>query len=121
GMGRSPEQFSVINTLPAMRTIGRKMGYSGDKLDANPGFELDDPRMKALFVDFAHKAVPLMKNAPVPLCAWSVDEPRETPNPWNRTLVHTNRINDWLHEGGVFPVKVTPMGDTQGGKDYTPL
>jgi hypothetical protein len=121
GMGRSPEQFSILYTLSSLRSIGRKMGYSGDKLDANPGFETTDPHFKALSLDFAKKAAPLLKQCPIPVLAWSVDEPRETPNPWNRTLLHTNMINDWLHEGGIFPVKVTPMGDTQGGKDYTPL
>ena len=48
------------------------------------------------------------------------DEPREAPNPWNRNLADSIAYGDLMHEAGVTSF-ITPMGDTESGKDYTVL
>jgi len=47
-------------------------------------------------------------------------EPREVPNPWNRNLADTMTYGRWMQEVGL-PCFITPMGDVQSGRDYTPL
>ena len=48
------------------------------------------------------------------------DEPREHPNPWNRNLADSITYADLMHEAGVTSF-ITPMSDTESGKDYTVL
>jgi hypothetical protein len=121
GMGRHPLQYQMANSLGAARTIGRRHLGLGAKIDQQPGIEMENPRQKPLFIDFAKKFAAFIKQTGVPTAVEIVDEPREVPNPWNRNLVHTNLYGDWLKEGGIFPTFVTPMGDKQSGKDYTSL
>lgn len=118
GMGRHPLQHQMANSLGGARAIARRLGQ---KVDQNPGCEFSHPQFKDHYLDYARKYAALLKQQGLPIAVEIVDEPREVPNPWNRNLEHTNLYGDWLHEGGVAPTFVTPMGDSQSGKDYTSL
>jgi hypothetical protein len=56
----------------------------------------------------------------LPLAMEVVDEPREVPNPWNRTRDDTIRYAEWVKELG-FTGFVTFTADSNNGKDYTPI
>jgi len=118
GMGRHPAQLMMGNSLGGARAIARQLRIP---VDQDPGCEMKNPRMKPLYVDFAKKYAAFIKERGLPTAVEIVDEPREVPNPWNRNLEHTNLYGDWLHEAGVTNTFVTPMGDSQSGKDYTSL
>jgi len=45
GFGKAPDQYGIAGALGQLRVIGRRLGH---KLDANPGCEMDDPKMKSL-------------------------------------------------------------------------
>ena len=120
GMGKHPMQFMMGDALSPARQIGKRLGL-GAEVDRNPGSEMAHPRMKACFQDFAKKYMAFIRQQGLPVAVQIVDEPREVPNPWNRNLAHTCKYGDWLSEAGVSPTFVTPMGDSQSGKDYTPL
>jgi hypothetical protein len=57
----------------------------------------------------------------MPYMVWSVDEPREVPNAWNRTVKDTVTYLDWMGEAGITTRMVTPMVDAGGGVDNTVL
>ncbi|MGD0094610.1 MAG: hypothetical protein ABSE73_32265, partial [Planctomycetota bacterium] len=118
GMGRHPLQYQMSTSLGAGRTIARRLGVN---VDHDPGCEMRHPQYKPLYLDFAKKFAAVLKDCGLPVAVEIVDEPREVPNPWNRNLEHTNLYGDWLREAGVAPTFVTPMGDSQSGKDYTSL
>jgi len=90
-------------------------------VDQDPGSEFKNPRLKPLCLDFYKQYAAFIEKQGFPIAVEIVDEPREIPNPWNRNLEHTNLYGDWLHEAGVKNTFVTPMGDSQSGKDYTSL
>jgi hypothetical protein len=121
GMGRHPLQMSQASSLGMGRAIGRTRLGLGARVDQRPGCEGQDPRFRGMFVASARTYAAFLKTCGLPMCTQSVDEPRETPNPWNRNLDDTNLYGDMLREAGVPNSMVTPMGDSNGGKDYTSL
>jgi len=121
GMGRHPMQMSMSGTLGMGRSIARsQLGY-GPRVDRNPGSEFQSPQFKGLFMAGARKFNVFLKTCGLPMAIQTVDEPREVPNPWNRNLEETNKYGDYLREAGIPYSFVTPMGDNNGGKDYTSL
>lgn len=118
GMGRHPAQLMMANSLGGARAIARHLRV---QVDQDPGSEFKHPRLKPLFLDYAKQYAAFLEKQNFPIAVEIVDEPREVPNPWNRNLEHTNLYGDWLHEAGVKNTFVTPMGDSQSGKDYTSL
>jgi hypothetical protein len=121
GMGRHPLQMQMGTSLGCARAIARTgLGLSG-KVDSNPGCEFDHPKLKPLYINAMRKFAGFIKEQGLPVAVEIVDEPREVPNPWNRNLAHTCLYGDWLKEAGITHTFVTPMGDVQGGKDYTAL
>jgi hypothetical protein len=121
GFGRNPQQMIQICALEMARAIGRRdLGLSG-KIDQQPGCELELPEFKARFIASAKRLAVFIKEIGLPLAVQSADEPRETPNPWNRNLADTNRYGDYLKEVGIQNTYVTPMSDAQSGKDYLSL
>ncbi len=120
GMGRHEDQRMMGNTLGMARAIARKLGLS-PAVDQNPGIEFTKPELKGYYQDAIRQYEAFARKMGLPLAVEVVDEPRETPNPWNRNLEHTCRYADWIHEASGLKTFVTPMGDTQSGKDYTPL
>jgi len=121
GMGVHPLQYQMTTTLGGARQIGRRFLGLGRTIDDEPGVEMSNPQLKPLFIDYCRKFVDFVKQQDIPVAYEIIDEPREVPNPWNRNLVHTNMYADWQKEGGITTGFVTPMGDTQSGKDYTSL
>ena len=119
GMGRHPLQMSLSSSLGMGRAIGRK--HLDTRVDRNPGCELELPQFKAEFITGARKYAEFLKQCGLPVAVQSVDEPRDTPNPWNRNLEQTDLYADYLREAGVGNILVTPMGDTNSGRDYTAL
>ncbi|MBM4032060.1 MAG: hypothetical protein FJ291_09780 [Planctomycetes bacterium] len=120
GMGRHEDQRMMGNTLGMARSIARKLGLS-PAVDQNPGIEFTKPELKGYYQDAIRQYEAFAKKMGLPLAVEVVDEPREMPNPWNRNLEQTCRYADWIHEASGLKTFVTPMGDTQSGKDYTPL
>ncbi|HEY3320407.1 MAG TPA: hypothetical protein VGP72_08070 [Planctomycetota bacterium] len=118
GMGRVPEQYSMGNSLGMARAIARRLGA---KVDQNPGCEMQRPELKAYYQDAIRQYRAFIESTGVPVAVEVVDEPREVPNPWNRNLEHTCTYADWIHDVGGLKIFATPMGDSQGGKDYTSL
>ena len=121
GMGRNPRQMSQVSALGMARALGRERLGLGPRIDRTPGCEMERPEFHDLFLASARSFEEFLKQCGLPMAVQSVDEPRETPNPWNRNLEQTNTYADWLHEAGIRNVFVTPMGDYNSGKDYTPL
>ncbi|HYF51548.1 MAG TPA: hypothetical protein VEJ63_19195 [Planctomycetota bacterium] len=121
GFGVHPQQQQMTTTLGGARQIGRRFLGLGRKIDDEPGIEISNPQLKPLFIDYCRQFVEFVKQQDIPVAYEIIDEPREVPNPWNRNLVHTNLYADWQKEGGITTGFVTPMGDTQSGKDYTSL
>jgi hypothetical protein len=121
GMGRNPLQFSHVSALGMGRQLGRIRLGLGATIDQKPGIELDNQSFKGMFIASARKYADFLKQSGFPVAVQTVDEPREMPNPWNRNLAQTCLYGDFLKEAGVSPTWVTPMGDVNGGKDYTSL
>jgi hypothetical protein len=62
------------------------------------------------------------KERGVRILFWPVDEPREQAlNPWNRNLADTLRTLKLYREVPGVRTTLTPMGDENGGVDYTPM
>jgi hypothetical protein len=121
GFGRDPGQLQMTKSLGAARRIAAAHLGLGARVDQRPGCEQDDPRLKPLWQDYLRQYAAFAKGAGLPMAVEIVDEPREVPNPWNRTLEQTNRYADWMREAGLATGFVTPMGDRNDGKDYTSL
>jgi hypothetical protein len=122
GMGRHPEQTLMATSLGVGRAIGRRLpGSIGAKVDQNPGIELRQPGFRELFINAMTQYQAFIEKTGMPVAMEIVDEPREVPNPWNRNLADTINYGDMLHQVKGIRTFVTPMGDTQSGKDYTSL
>jgi len=121
GMGRNPKQLSLSSTLGMGRALARQRLGLGARVDRQPGSEFDHPEFKKLFLASARRYAAFLSESGCPTAVQTVDEPRETPNPWNRNLLQTDLYADLLKEAGISNTMVTAMGDTQSGKDYTPL
>ena len=121
GMGRLPEQQQMGTSLGMARAIARRMGMS-PAVDQNPGIEFTrEPELKKYYLDAVRQYEQFIRETGMPVAVEVVDEPREVPNPWNRNLEHTIKYADWIHEASGLKTFVTPMGDTQSGKDYTSM
>ncbi|MBI3830691.1 MAG: hypothetical protein HY291_14310 [Planctomycetes bacterium] len=121
GMGRRPEQMQMGGTLGFARKIARTFLGMGAEVDHNPGSEFGKPELKGLYQDAIKQYKAFIDKMGLPVAVETVDEPREVPNPWNRNAEQTNTYSDWIHEAAGLKTFVTPMGDSQGGKDYTTL
>ena len=125
GLARHPAQTLMTTQLGIARAIGRRLlpsrGPSGSPVDSNPGVEMTHPKFKALHLDALRQWREYLDGLKLPYAVEIVDEPREVCNPWNRNLPHTNAYGDWMAKAGIKTRFVTPMGDTNGGKDYTSL
>lgn len=127
GLGRQADQQIMTSQLGMARRIARDMyldidekKYGSDYVDRNHGVEFKLPAFGSAYLKvMAHYKAWLDKTG-MPVAMEVVDEPRENPNPWNRTRDETLRYADWLKEIG-FKTFVTLMGDTNCGKDYTPI
>lgn len=119
GMGRTPEQMQMGQSLGMARQIARLLGLR-PAVDHNPGIEFTKPELKGYYQDALRQYKAFIESTGLPVAVETVDEPREVPNPWNRNLEHTNTYGDWMEEVGLNSF-VTPMGDMQSGKDYTTL
>jgi hypothetical protein len=120
GMGKNPEQAMMGAALPMARAIGRRLTEGGAKVDQQPGIELRQPGFKDYFLDACRQYRDFIDKSGVAVAVEIVDEPRETPNPWNRNLADAITYGDYLKEAGLRSF-ITPMGDSNSGKDYTSL
>jgi len=124
GLGKNPDQVMLASyQLGIARTIARKV-MPWDKenqktapVDAKPGCELAYTDFKPLWADAMKKYSDFLATTGMPYMVWSVDEPREVPNAWNRTVKDTSTYLDWMGEIGIKNRMVTPMADTGGGVD----
>jgi len=122
GFFTHPKHVLVTSQLGSARAIARKLpAIRGPVVDQQPGIELRQPEFKKCYMNMIRQYEKFLDDAGVPYAMEIVDEPRETPNPWNRNLEDTCRYGDWMAEAGVTNRFVTPMGDGSGGKDYTKL
>jgi hypothetical protein len=121
GFGRESHQLQMSSSLGVARRIASAYLGLGARVNQQPGCEMEDHRLKPLYEDYLRQYTALIRRFGMPVGIEIVDEPREVPNPWNRSLAHTNTYADWMHEAGVTTGFVTAMGDTGDGKDYTTL
>ncbi|MBY0227927.1 MAG: hypothetical protein K2W96_01470 [Gemmataceae bacterium] len=119
GFGAHPKQYQMGTTLGLGRAIGRRMGL-GAKVDQEPGVELRQPGFRALHLDALRQYKAFLDKQRLPVAVEIVDEPREVPNPWNRNLADTISYARLAKEAGLTGF-VTPMGDSNAGKDYSVL
>ena len=122
GMGRNPKQYLMGDALSVGRGVGHRLiGEDGGlKIDRNPGLELRQPGFGAYFVNAMLQEHDFIRRIGMPVALQVADEPREAPNPWNRNLADSIVYGDLMREAGVTSF-ITPMGDTESGKDYTVL
>ena len=122
GMGRHPKQYLMGEALDVGRGIGHRLiGEDGGlKIDRNPGLELRQPGFAEYFVNAMRQERDFIRRVGMPVALEVSDEPREAPNPWNRNLADSIAYGDLMREAGVVSF-ITPMGDTESGKDYTAL
>ena len=121
-MGRHPKQYLMGEALGVGRGIGHRLiGEDGGlKIDRNPGLELRQPVFRDYFVNAMRQERDFIRRIGMPVALEVSDEPRENPNPWNRNLADSIAYGDLMREAGVVSF-ITPMGDTESGKDYTVL
>lgn len=121
GFGRHPKQYLMGNTLGIGRAIGRRLpGSLGATVDRNPGIELRQPEFRGYFLNALGQYREWIEKKGLPVAVEVVDEPREVPNPWNRNLADTRAHVKLVREAGLVGF-VTPMADTNSGKDYIVL
>ncbi len=122
GMGQNPKQY----LMGRVQGIGRGIGHlligqdGGLMIDRDPGLELRQPGFRNLFLNAMRQERDYIQKSGLPVALEVTDEPRENPNPWNRNLADSITYADMMHEAGVTSF-ITPMGDKEGGKDYTIL
>jgi hypothetical protein len=122
GMGRRPEQLSMAASLSVARGVGRWLPeMSGIKIDQNPGLELRQPDFQRYYLNAMQQYGDFIRKSGLPIAMEIVDEPRETPNPWNRNLADTITYGDLLHQVPGLRTFVDPIADVGDGKDYTAL
>ena len=126
GFISSPEQVVIAEHLGIARNISRRLQPAGPgdpacPVDLNPGVEFTHPKFKSCWMSAFTQFKAFLDKLGYRHVMYTVDEPREVPNPWNRNLADTCRYGDWLGEVGFTGRFVSPMGDTQSGLDYTEL
>jgi len=120
-MGRNPKQYLMSSTLNLGRGVGRQlMNLDGSAIDRDPGIELRQPGFGALYSDALRQYRDWIDKNGLPVAVEIVDEPREVPNPWNRNLADTITYAKYVHDARLTSF-LTPMADSQDGKDYTIL
>jgi hypothetical protein len=119
GMGHAGQTQLGVYALGMARQIARLLGLR-PAVDLNPGCEFSKPELKGYYQDAVRQYKAFMDKVGLPYVVYTVDEPREVPNAWNRNLEHTNKYGDWAKECGVTTF-VDPMSDGQAGLDYTTL
>ncbi|MBS0263529.1 MAG: hypothetical protein JSS02_16430 [Planctomycetes bacterium] len=120
GFGRHPRQYQMGTTLGMGRAIGRRLGDLGAAVDRNPGVELKQAGFREHHLDALRQYRAFLEQQKLPVAVEVVDEPREVPNPWNRNLADTLAYAAMVREAGLTGF-VTPMSDTNSGKDYSIL
>jgi len=122
GMGRDPKQYLMGEALSVGRGVGHRLiGEDGGlKIDRNPGLELRQPGFREYFINAMRQNKEFIRRTGLPVALEAADEPREAPNPWNRNLADSIAYGDLMRAAGVTSF-ITPMGDTESGKDYTVL
>lgn len=121
GFGRHPKQYQMGGTLGLARGIGRRLpGSPGPAVDRNPGLELQQPEFRRYFLNGLGQYRDWIRKTGLPVAVEVVDEPRESPNPWNRNLADTLTHIQLVKEAGLLGF-VTPMADVNSGKDYSVL
>ena len=118
GLLSNAKQPGMVSTLGFGRSIGSLMA-AGKPLGI--GEELKLPGFESAFVSANMQLVEWAERAQVPLVNWVVDEPRETPNPWNRNLADTVAYLKLAGQVKGNVRMITPMGDSSAGKDYMPM
>lgn len=118
GFGKNPAQMQMTSQLGQARNVARRMGL---KVDQNPGVEFSDPKFKAAYMEAIKAFKSKLDALGIAYACESVDEPRDVPNPWNRTVADTCKYGDWMGELGFKTRFVTPMGDATGSTPTLPL
>lgn len=122
GLAQRPEQMLMGTSLGVARAIGRRLpGSQGAKVDQQPGIELRQPEFRGYHLDALRQYRDFIASTKLPVALELVDEPRETPNPWNRNLADTIAYAKLMHEVPGLTGFVTPMSDGNSGQDYTVL
>ncbi|MCW8129152.1 MAG: hypothetical protein KIS92_02100 [Planctomycetota bacterium] len=127
GFGKTPEQQQMTTTLTFGRRIGNELFYFDDEVlygrryvDRHPGIEFTRPELRWLYTQAIRQYRDWFGAFGMPVALEVIDEPRETPNPWNRRRDETIRYADWQKQaGGGFSNFVTFMSDRNADKDYT--
>lgn len=108
--------------FPYILSMGRSLS---PKLQNKTGVrgisELDQKGFATALVSAVRQTVEFCEEEEIPVALYTVDEPRENPNPWNRNLKDTIRYLKILKQIKGAPRMVTPMGDMNHGVDYTPM
>jgi hypothetical protein len=118
GLAATDKQPLLTSTLGIGRSIGPQL--AGSK-QLEIGEELKLKGFAPAFVSGTMQLVEWAQRTKTPLVQWVVDEPRETPNPWNRNLADTIAYLDLAGQAPGVVRMITPMGDTNGRKDYLPM
>jgi hypothetical protein len=109
GMGRHPKQSLTGAVLPVGRAIGRRLpGSQGAAVDRQPGIELRQPEFRPYLQDALRQYRKHLDGLELPVAVEI------------RNLADTLAYADLVRAAGLTGF-VTPMGDTNGGKDYTVL
>lgn len=120
GMAARPEQKLMASQLGMARAIGRRLpGSMGAKVDQQPGIELRQPEFERYYLNAAKQYRDFLTKTGLPVAVEICDEPRETPNPWNRNLADSLHYARLLREAGGITTFITPMSDGNSGKDYS--
>jgi len=120
GMAARPEQKLMATQLGMARAIGRRLpGSQGAKVDQQPGIELRQPEFERYYKNAAGQYRDFLTKTGLPVAVEICDEPRETPNPWNRNLADSLHYARLLREVGCITTFITPMSDGNSGKDYS--
>ncbi|MCJ8331227.1 MAG: hypothetical protein HRT89_23545 [Lentisphaeria bacterium] len=121
GLGQTKDQVLLLTQLGIARQIARRLpGIGGAKVDQKPGIELRQSAFKPLWMNAMKQYKTFLDDLKVPYAIEIIDEPRETPNPWNRNLKDTMTYGKWMGQVGLKRF-ITPMGDKNAGKDYVGL
>ena len=118
GLAANANQPLMTYALSIGRSLG---GLLAPHRTLEIGEELRLKDFGAAFTSGIMQTVEWAQRTDTPLVLWVVDEPRETPNPWNRNLDDTIGYLRLVGQVEEAVRMVTPMGDTNRGKDYMPM
>lgn len=112
GLLASVRQPAPLYFLSTARQLERRIH---PRLRPSPGDEFRQPDFPPAFLQAARQTSEWAKKNNIPLIFWAVDEPRQTPNPWNRTLPDTRTYCDLLNCIPELETMVTLMSDRAPG------